>query len=297
MTKTLEGQRALVVGASSGIGRASALRLLLDGARVTLCGRTGSSLQETAEALIEQTGAHGTRVECVVCDATRSADVQRAVAHAGGEAGLDIAVTIPGGGNYAPVLGYDDEAFMAEIDQNLRPTYLVLKYAGLSMTRSGGGSIVCISSTAAIMSSPFLAAYCAAKAGVDQLVRVAADELGMHRIRVNAVRPGLTRTAATTTLVETDLFERFREQQPLARPGEPEDIAGAVRFLAGPESGWMTGQCVTVDGGHTIRRFPDMRDLARNVYGPQAFDAIQRGEQDDPPASAHGRMPGSESTA
>jgi hypothetical protein len=119
----------------------------------------------------------------------------------------------------------------------------------------------------------------------------------MHRIRVNAVRPGLTRTAATTTLVETDLFERFREQQPLARPGEPEDIAGAVRFLAGPESGWMTGQCVTVDGGHTIRRFPDMRDLARNVYGPQAFDAIQRGEQDDPPASAHGRMPGSESTA
>jgi NAD(P)-dependent dehydrogenase (short-subunit alcohol dehydrogenase family) len=164
------------------------------------------------------------------------------------------------------------------VAQNVRPQFLVLKYAGLAMVRSGGGSIVAISSTAAVMSSPYLSAYCAGKAAVDQMVRVAADELGELRVRVNAVRPGLTRTAATGGLFEPPFFERFMAEQPLQHGGEAEDIARAVRFLAGPESSWITGQCLSVDGGHTIRKFPDLTDLARRIAGESVWNAVRRGE-------------------
>ena len=205
--------------------------------------------------------------------------VRDAVAEAAGETGLDIAVTIPGGGNYCPVLGYDDDEFSATVDLNVRPTYLMIKYAGLAMVRSGGGSIVVTSSTAAEFSSPFLAAYCAAKAACDQLVRVAADEVGGHGIRVNSVRPGLTRTGATDPMFENrPLVDAFLAEQPIRKEGDPGDIARAIRFLAGPESAWITGQAITVDGGHTIRKFPWLEDVAKSVAGEALFDAIARGE-------------------
>jgi NAD(P)-dependent dehydrogenase (short-subunit alcohol dehydrogenase family) len=215
----------------------------------------------------------------VRCDATLRDDVRAAVAFASDGEGLDSAVAVPGGGGYSPVLAYDDDGFMADIDTNLRPAFLVLKYAGLDMVRSGGGSIVAVSSTAAVMSSPYLAAYCAAKAAVDQLVRVAADELGRHGVRVNAIRPGLTATDATEGMVgQQVLMARFLAEQPLARRGEASDQGQLVRFLAGPESAWMTGQSITLDGGHTLRRFPDMEDLARQVAGEEVFAAVERGE-------------------
>jgi NAD(P)-dependent dehydrogenase (short-subunit alcohol dehydrogenase family) len=275
---SLTGKRALVVGASSGIGRASAERMLADGAHVTLAARTKSALRETADSLAEAAKRGGGRVGWIACDASNAADVRRAVERAAEGGGLDIAVAIPGGGNYCPILAYDDDHFADEVAQNVRPQFLVLKYAGLAMVRSGGGSIVAISSTAAVMSSPYLSAYCAGKAAVDQMVRVAADELGELRVRVNSVRPGLTRTAATGGLFEPPLFHKFLAEQPLRRGGEAEDIAAAVRFLAGPESSWITGQCLTVDGGHTIRKFPDLSDLARRIAGEKVWNAVRRGE-------------------
>jgi NAD(P)-dependent dehydrogenase (short-subunit alcohol dehydrogenase family) len=267
----LAGLRALVVGASSGIGRASAALLLADGAQVLLAGRTEARLREVAAELGRE--LPGSDPGWIRCDAMQGEDVRRAVERAGGDAGLDIAVIVPGGGNYSPVLSYDDARFGDEVLGNVQPQFLVLKYAGLSMLRSGGGSIVAISSTAAVMPSPTLAAYCAGKAAVDQLVRVAADELGRHHVRVNAVRPGLTRTGTTGPLFEApELHARFLAQQPLARGGEPEDIARAVRFLAGPESSWVTGQCLSVDGGNTLRRFPDIEDLAGGADYPSGRD-------------------------
>jgi NAD(P)-dependent dehydrogenase (short-subunit alcohol dehydrogenase family) len=274
---SLVGRRALVVGASSGIGRASARRLLADGAHVTIAGRSEAALRETQAALEATARASGAELAYLVCDAMRGDDVRRAVERAAGAERLEIAVAIPGGGAFRPVLGYGDDEFGAEIDQNLRPQYLVLKYAGLAMVRGGGGSIVLTSSTAAIMSSPYLGAYCAAKAAVDQLVRVAADELGALRVRVNAVRPGLTRTATTQSIFDTPLHARFFAEQPLARSGEPEDIAGAVRFLAGPESDWVTGQCLSVDGGNTLRRFPDLADVTRQIVGDALWNGVGRG--------------------
>ncbi len=119
-----------------------------------------------------------------------------------------------------------------------------------------------MSSSAAAFSSRYLASYSAGKAAVDQLIRVAANELGRYGVRVNTVRPGLTRTEPTARAFADDAIrEAFLEGQPLARPGEPEDIAQAVRFLVGPESSWVTGQCLSVDGGHTLRAFVDYEGL------------------------------------
>jgi NAD(P)-dependent dehydrogenase (short-subunit alcohol dehydrogenase family) len=129
------------------------------------------------------------------------------------------------------------------------------------------------------MSSPFLAAYCAAKAACDQLVKVAADELGRQGVRINAVRPGLTRTGATDGMFGArPLIEAFLAEQPIRHEGEPSDIARAIRFLAGPESAWITGEALTVDGGHTIRKFPWLEEVAKGVVGEPVYAAAMRGE-------------------
>ena len=276
---SLAGRHALVIGASSGIGLASAETLLADGARVLICARDTGRLEAAAETLRKAVPEAAERLRTRACDGLDGVQVAAAVEDAAEGSGLDIAVTVPGGGDFCPVLGYDDDAFSEEIDQNVRPTFLMIKYAGLAMVKSGGGSIVAVSSTASIFSSPFLAAYCAAKAACDQLARVAADELGQHGIRINTVRPGLTRTGATDGMFENrELVERFLDEQPLRQDGAPGDIARAIRFLAGPESAWVTGQSITVDGGHTIRKFPWLEDVARGVAGEALFESIERGE-------------------
>jgi NAD(P)-dependent dehydrogenase (short-subunit alcohol dehydrogenase family) len=268
----LAGRRALVVGGGSGIGLATARLLAADGAHVTLAGRTVAKL-EAAAATVD--GA----VSVVGCDVLDANDVRHAVAVAEGDEGLHIAVTVPGGGPFRPVLGYGDDEFDEAVRANLRPQFLVLKHAGAAMVRAGGGSVVAVSSTVADFPMPFNAGYSVGKAGVDQLVRIAADELGPAGVRVNAVRPGLTDTDSTARMVaDPDLAGRFLEQVPLGRLGEPDDIAAAIRYLAGPESSWVTGQILTVDGGNTLRRFPDLTDVARATLGPEVFDAVLRGE-------------------
>jgi NAD(P)-dependent dehydrogenase (short-subunit alcohol dehydrogenase family) len=119
---------------------------------------------------------------------------------------------------------------------------------------SDGGSFVFISSCAAHMPVPRVAGYAAGKAGLDQFVRCTAIELGPRRIRLNTVRPGLTRTNATIpAFADPATVHAFLEFTPLGRLGEPIDIAGAVRFLSGPESGWITGQSFAIDGGNELR--------------------------------------------
>lgn len=250
----LDGLRALVVGGGSGLGLASATLLARDGATVTIAGRTEGKLTAAAAKLSAE---ENLTVGTARCDTLVAADVQQAVETAAGGERLDIAVTVPGGGSFSPVLDYEPDQYSKEVDLNVRPVYLLIKYAGTAMT--AGGSIVAISSTAAAFSTRYLASYGAGKAAVDALVRIAADELGARGVRVNSVRPGLTRTDSTTGLFASSAVRAaFLAGQPLARHGTADDTAGAVRYLAGPESSWVTGQHIAVDGGHTLRSFPDL---------------------------------------
>jgi NAD(P)-dependent dehydrogenase (short-subunit alcohol dehydrogenase family) len=257
-TGVLADTRAIVVGGSSGIGLATARLLAADGCRVTIAGRDEARLTGAVVGL----AAEGLEVHPVRCDTLVASDVARAVEVACEGDRLDIAVTVPGGGTPMNVLDYEPEQFSAEVDKNVFPVFTLLKYAGERMT--AGGSFVAVSSTAAVFSTRGLASYRAGKAAVDALVDVAADELGERGIRVNSVRPGLTRTESTTGIFANHaLLARFLEQQAIPRGGEAVDIGAAIRFLAGPESSWITGQHLTVDGGHTLRAMPDMRPPAK----------------------------------
>lgn len=152
-------------------------------------------------------------------DGTRLAAAVEAASEGGT---LDAAVVVPGGGSIKPVLLYGDDEFSAEVGLNVRPVYLTLEYAGQAMVANGSGSFVAISSTAADFSTRYLASYAAGKAAVDQLVRVAADELGPFGVRVNAVRPGLTRTPTTRgAFADQRMLQAFVASQPIGRPGEP----------------------------------------------------------------------------
>jgi NAD(P)-dependent dehydrogenase (short-subunit alcohol dehydrogenase family) len=156
------------------------------------------------------------------------------------------------------VLRYSVETLEDTLRRNITSAYLVMKHAGSLMVRTGGGTIVAVSSMQGIQPAPMFAAYCAAKAGLEMLVRCAAEELGEHRVRVNAVRPGFTRTDATTGMFAN---------------------AGAIRYFCGPESSWTTGQCLTVDGGTSLRRFPDLTEWYRSRIGDE-IDRAARGEVD-----------------
>jgi NAD(P)-dependent dehydrogenase (short-subunit alcohol dehydrogenase family) len=118
-----------------------------------------------------------------------------------------------------------------------------------------------------------MAAYCVSKAGLDMLVKVAADELGRCGVRVNSVRPGLVQTQLGDHLIgDPAVLDDYLAQMPISRVGTVDDVAEAVRYLAGPESSWVTGQCLGVDGGHTLRRGPDVEHWARALYGDEAID-------------------------
>jgi len=258
MTKPLEGQHAIVIGGGSGIGFATARLLARDGAVVTLAGRTEAKLVDAAKVLAEER----LTVAYTVADALDGAQVAAAVEAASNDGRLHIAVAVPGNGTISPVLLYDNDQFSVDVDQNVRPVYQLLKYAGQAMVRAGGGSFVAVSSAAAVMSARYLASYSVGKAAVDHLVRVAADELGRLNIRVNAIRPGFTRTAATAEGFASEALKtQFLTNQPISRHGEAEDQAQAIRYLAGPESSWVTGQLLNVDGGNTLRTFIDYGSL------------------------------------
>lgn len=277
-TAPLAGKTAFITGGSGGIGSASAEFLLRDGANVTLMGRRRKALEETRERL-QASAQAGARIEIIEGDSLKKDDVKAGIALAAGITGkLDICIPTVGGGAIRPLLLHDEHSFMADIDLNVRSAFLVIRYAAPVMAAGGGGSIVCISSDAAKLVFPWLPAYNAAKAALEALVRSAAEELSHGNVRVNAVRPGLTRTDSTLGIfANEETYRNFAEEKPLRRLGEPEDIAAGVRYLAGPESSWVTGQSFAIEGGNELRKAADLGPIVRQMFGEEVFARLLKG--------------------
>jgi NAD(P)-dependent dehydrogenase (short-subunit alcohol dehydrogenase family) len=166
-------------------------------------------------------------------------------------------------------------------EPNVIGAFLTIKQAALAMRDHGGGSIIAVSSIAGALGGRFRAAYASSKAALDMIVRVAADELGPFGIRVNSVRPGLVPSEATQAIAGEgvqgplkQVQDDYLRQMPISRLGTPDDVGALVAFLAGPGASWITGQNIAVDGGHTLRRAPNMEAALRAGIGDEAVDRL-----------------------
>ncbi len=239
---------AVVTGGARGIGRACVLSLAREGATVVCVDRD----VEAAAPMAEPSGLAGTIV-VEAGDVREAADLERAARRAADLGGAEIVVNNVGGlegTEPTPTLDVEETAWRAVADFNLRPTFLGCRVFARQMTeRQHGGSIVNISASLALRAAPHLAAYAAAKAGVESLTRTLAVELASHGIRVNAVAPAFTETPASDRYAGEERRALTARSIPLGRVAQPDDIAGAVLFLASPLSQFVTGQTLLVDGG------------------------------------------------
>jgi NAD(P)-dependent dehydrogenase (short-subunit alcohol dehydrogenase family) len=274
--KVLGGRAAFITGGSGGFGVATARLFLRDGAAVLLMARNADALAAARNGLLAEFPEG--RIEVRSGDACDGQDVQAGLAQASAMTGrLDMIVPTVGGGGFLPLLMHDEKSFMGELELNVKSAFLAIRYGVPYMTE--GGAIVCVSSTAAVLPSRGLSAYCTAKGGLEQLVRTAADELADAGVRVNSVRPGISRTVGTGPMFDTpSIIEPYVEQIPLRRGGEANDLAEAIRYLAGPESAWVTGQSLAVDGGQELRRNPDGMPLLRSLFGEDTIASVMRGK-------------------
>ena len=260
---TITGKSALITGGGSGIGLGCAIRLVQDGAHVTICGRTEDKLV-AAVAVIAAQAADGATVRHIVADVTVEDEIAAANAFAAEvTGGLDILVANAGGSMHMGALAdADAEAIRATIDVNLTGTILSVKHAIAPMKAAGGGSVIAMSSGAGGFPHRWLWAYGASKAGIDMFCRSAADELGVDGIRVNSVQPGIVDDELMAFITAGGpLLDHYIENMPLGRVGTVEDIAEIVRFLAGSESSWITGVNIPIDGGHHLRQGADYGKL------------------------------------
>ncbi len=271
----LRGKHALVTGGGTGIGLGISRRLLDAGAVVTIAGRRGDVLDSAAAALSADTG--GT-VRSAVCDVVDPEAVEAATIHAADADGnLQIAVANAGIGTGGPFLAMEADTLRQTLDINVVGAFTTIQSAARRM-RDHGGSIVGISSIAGALGGRFRAAYASSKAALDMLVRSAADELGGFGIRINTIRPGVVRSEATAPLFDhmPNVVDDYVAQMPLGFVGEPEDVGDAVVWLCSDESRWVTGQNIAVDGGHTLRRAPDLEPGIRLRMGDEAFSQLVR---------------------
>ncbi len=254
------GWSILVTGGGSGIGLATAERLAAEGAHVTICGRTESKLADAA-VRINKAATNGATATFMVADVTQEDQVAAAVEHTAKATGrIDGLFACAGGSlHLGPTLDADIASVRATIDLNLMGSVICVKQAGAAFrAQKSPGSIVLMSSGAGRFPHPHLWAYGIAKAGICFLTETAAEELGPLGIRVNAVAPGIIDDELMSFITAGGpLLDNYIEQMPLSRVGTVEDVAAAVRFLIGPESSFVTGETLGVDGGHHLRRGAD----------------------------------------
>jgi NAD(P)-dependent dehydrogenase (short-subunit alcohol dehydrogenase family) len=241
----LHGKTALVLGAASGIGKASAEALAALGATVICADRDAAGLAATAATLGD--------AESHVVDAGNSADIERlAAAITAGHKRLDVALTTPAVHVRKLMCDYTDDEYDRVADLNLRGTFYFLRAFGKIMRAQGGGSLIASSSVRATTLEPGLAIYGATKAGIIQMVRGLASELGPHGVRVNAIVPSIVETALVQPLKQRpEIFAALAAHTVFNRWSDPSEIATAVAFLASDAASYITGTALLVDGGWT----------------------------------------------
>jgi sorbose reductase len=245
----LHGKRALVTGASSGIGRKVAEAYLQAGAQVAIAARRSEVLEEVAADL----ASAGSRVLPVCCDVTQPDQVGRMLEQVTAElGGIDIAVCNAGIIAIAPMLEMSLQEFQSIQDTNVTGVFLTAQAAARQMVRQGHGGVII---TTASMSGHIINVpqqvghYCASKAAVMHLTKAMAVELAPHQIRVNSVSPGYIRTELVEPL--TEYHAQWEPKIPLGRMGRPEELTGLYLYLASEASSYMTGSDIVIDGGYT----------------------------------------------
>lgn len=258
MADGVKGYGVLVTGGGTGIGHACAAALAADGAAVTICGRTESKLADSAERISQEAG-NGGSVAYVVADVTDESSVAAAVAAAAEPTGTlnGVVANAGGGGGMGPYHLQDTDEFLRVLHLNVLGTMLTVKHSVPLMRAVGGGSFVGMSSIAGHVTHMYFGAYTPGKAGIEAIMRNAADEYGAANIRFNAIRPGFIATEIMEGIPrDGEVYDSYIDNTPMADVGYPEDVGHLARFLIGPESRWITGQCINIDGGHSLRRGP-----------------------------------------
>jgi len=239
------GRTAVVIGAASGIGWATARALGAEGDQVTLADRNLDGAREHAAEL-------GDPHRAAHVEVTDEASVESLFAQTGP---VDVVVNCAGFSHLGLIVDMPVEHFREVIDVCLNGAFIVAKHAGRALRE--GGSLVSISSLNGRQPAAGMSAYCAAKAGLSMLTQVAALELGQRGIRVNAVAPGFVHTPLTEAASSIPgVVEEYVENTALGRAGTPEDIAEAVVFLT--RASWLTGEVLDINGGAHLKRYPDI---------------------------------------
>ncbi|ODR15684.1 SDR family oxidoreductase, partial [Mycolicibacterium porcinum] len=229
-------------------------------------------------AAADELGAQGPgSVRYEPADVTNEDEVRRAVDVATAWNGQLHGVVHSAGGSLTigPITQIDSELWRQTVDLNVNGTMYLIKHAGREMVRAGGGSFVGISSIASTNTHRWFGAYGVSKAAFDHLLKLAADEMGPSSVRFNSIRPGLTRTEMVGPVFELPAAsDDYKACTPMPRFGEVEDIANLAVFLLSDAAGWITGQSIGVDGGHSLRRGPDISGMLEPLYGVDGLRGV-----------------------
>lgn len=241
----LAGRTALVVGGGSGIGRSSAQCLAQFGAHVVCA----DVRQEAAESVLGEIRKHGGSADAVTLDMRDTDQIQRVLDRISPP---DVLVSTPGVNIRKPLIEYTDEEYDRVVDLNLKGTFRLVREVARSMSENGGGSIIVFSSIRSQVVEPGQGVYAATKSGVVLMIRALAAELADRGVRANAIAPGVVDTPLTAQIKQHPAwYDAYADKTMLRRWARPDEIAGAVLYLASDASSYTTGSVMFVDGGWT----------------------------------------------